>query len=99
MGKVFRKTKELGEKIYRETGQPLVAVSKSSGKSYAVGAPQSSLDETSSSAVAAAAAPVSVPEAEKTTDESQTESGRKKARSGGKKSLSVSRKSGGGINI
>lgn len=34
-----------------------------------------------------------------TEDEAQTESGKKKARAGGKKSLSVTRSSGGGLNI
>ena len=48
----------------------------------------------------APAAVVEAPKAEAESDESaQTESDRKKARSGGKKSLSVSRSSGGGINI
>lgn len=34
-----------------------------------------------------------------TNDSAQTESGKKKARAGGKKSLSVTRSSGGGLNI
>lgn len=34
-----------------------------------------------------------------TDDDAQTESGKKKARAGGKKSLSVTRSSGGGLNI
>lgn len=51
--------------------------------------------------VTPAAAPVEAPKQDQTAADTAaaTESDRKKARSGGKKSLSVSRSSGGGLNI
>lgn len=100
MGKVVKKVTKSVKKAVKKVAKEVTRPVKQAAGVLAGGAGEAQVVEVPQAAATPAAQIVDVPEKEiSTEDEAQTESGRRKARSGGKKSLSVSRSSGGGINI
>nr|DAO40072.1 MAG TPA: virion assembly protein [Caudoviricetes sp.] len=104
MGKKIKKTVK---KAVRKVTKPVEKVVKGTvgavGDVLGGGKPETQVIEQAAPVAAPAPAAQIIEPPEKndvdTDDDAQTESGKKKARAGGKKSLSVTRSSGGGLNI
>ena len=99
MGKVVKKVKKAVRKVVKPVEK---AVKGTVGALAGGGNPETKVIPQAAPVEAPAAAQIIEPPSKDdvdTADEAQTESGKKKARAGGKKSLSVTRSSGGGLNI